>query len=170
MTRNVRKPIPDWVHEVTKQNEGTIESKVILRIYNYLVDNVYSFTGYLSNIGTKADLSTSIRRMRQCKLPNIITLSRMTDIFSVDEINWLVHYWYNEYYEVEGEYAGKFINEFVNNDLIKYKVVDTPLSFHGLVSSQSGIRAVSKEYRRMKRRANTLMYLAKAWENEDMDA
>lgn len=94
----------------------------------------------------------------------------MTDIFSVDEINWLVHYWYNEYYEVEGEYAGKFINEFVNHDLIKYKVVDTPLSFHGLVSSQSGIIAVSKEYRRMKRRANTLMYLAKAWENEDMDA
>lgn len=47
MTRNVRKPIPDWVHEVTKQNEGTIESKVILRIYNYLVDNVYSFTDTL---------------------------------------------------------------------------------------------------------------------------
>lgn len=170
MTRNVRKPIPEWVHEVTKQNEGTIESKVILRIYNYLVDNVYSFTGYLSNIGTKADLSTSIRRMRQCKLPNIITLSRMTDIFSVDEINWLVHYWYNEYYEIEGEYAGKFIKDFVENDLEKFKLVDTPLSFHGLISSLSGVRAVSKEYRRMKRRANTLMYLAKAWENEDMDA
>lgn len=170
MTRNVRKPIPDWVHEVTKQNEGTIESKVILRIYNYLVDNVYSFTGYLSNIGTKADLSTSIRRMRQCKLPNIITLSRMTDIFSDDEINWLVHYWYNEYYEIEGEYAGKFIKDFVENDLEKFKLVDTPLSFHGLISSLSGVRAVSKEYRRMKRRANTLMYLAKAWENEDTDA
>lgn len=170
MTKNVRKPIPDWVHEVTKQNEGTIESKVILRIYNFLVDNVYSFTGYLSNIGTKADLSTSIRRMRQCKLPNIITLSRMTDIFSVDEINWLVHYWYNEYYEIEGEYAGKFIKDFVENDLEKFKLVDTPLSFHGLISSLSGVRAVSKEYRRMKRRANTLMYLAKAWENEDMDA
>lgn len=170
MTRNVRKPIPDWVHEVTKQNEGTIESKVILRIYNYLVDNVYSFTGYLSNIGTKADLSTSIRRMRQCKLPNIITLSRMTDIFSDDEINWLVHYWYNEYYEIEGEYAGKFIKDFVENDLEKFKLVDTPLSFHGLISSLSGVRAVSKEYRRMKRRANTLIYLAKAWENEDMDA
>lgn len=170
MTRNVRKAIPDWVYDVCKQNEGTIESKVILRIYNYLVDNVYSFTGYLSNIGTKADLSTSIRRMRQCKLPNIITLSRMTDIFSDDEINWLVHYWYNEYYEIEGEYAGKFIKDFVENDLEKFKLVDTPLSFHGLISSLSGVRAVSKEYRRMKRRANTLMYLAKAWENEDMDA
>lgn len=168
MTRNVRKVIPDWVYDVCKQNEGTIESKVLLRIYTFLEDNLYTFTGYLNKIGMKADLSTSIRRLRQGKLPNIISLSRMTDIFSVDEINWLVHYWYNEYYEIEGEYAGKFIKDFVEKDLEKFKLVDTPLSFHGLVSSLSGVRAVSKEYRRMKRRANTLMYLAKAWENEDM--
>lgn len=109
MTRNVRKAIPDWVYDVCKQNEGTIESKVLLRIYTFLEDNLYTFTGYLNKIGMKSDLSTSVRRLRQGKLPNIISLSRMTDIFSVDEINWLVHYWYNEYYEVEGEYAGKYI-------------------------------------------------------------
>nr|DAH20010.1 MAG TPA: hypothetical protein [Bacteriophage sp.] len=168
--RNVRKPIPEWVHEVCNQNKGTIESKVILTIYTYLLDNMYTFTGYLNSIGMKADLSTSVRRMRMGKLPNIISLSKMTDIFTVDEINWLVHYWYNEYHEVEGEYAGKFIDSFVNNEMINYKIVDTPMTFHGLVSSQSGTKALSKEYRRMKRRANTLMYLAKAWENEDMDA
>ena len=142
MTRSVRKPIPKWAREFCLDNMNTVEGRVIFKIYDYLLQNVITLSYYLKQIGMYSDASTCLRRMKLGKLPNIITLSKMIDIFTREELCWLVHYWHDEYY-------GK---------------TDIPELFHGCRSISGDKVTQSITERQIRKNMDRLIYMARSFE------
>lgn len=164
MTRSVRKPIPKWAREFCLDNMNTVEGRVIFKIYDYLLKNVITLSYYLKQIGMYSDASTCLRRMKLGKLPNIITLSKMIDIFTREELCWLVHYWHDEYYGKTDMNSGKLIEEFVNTDFLDFEYVDIPELFHGCRSISGDKVTQSITERQIRKNMDRLIYMARSFE------
>lgn len=164
MTKSVRKPIPKWAREFCLDNMNTVEGRVIFKIYDYLFQNVITLSYYLKQIGMYSDASTCLRRMKLGKLPNIITLSKMIDIFTREELCWLVHYWHDEYYGKMDMNSGKLIEEFVNTDFLDFEYVDIPELFHGCRSISGDKVTQSITERQIRKNMDRLIYMARSFE------
>lgn len=170
MTKNVSKPIPEWVTEFYSTNKNTIEGRTIFKIYNFLVDNGINFSYYLKHKGLYNDATTCLRRMKQGKLPNIISLSKMNDIFTREELCWLVHYWHDEYYDNRDINSGKLIDEFVDTNYLDFEYVDIPGLFYGCttIDGDSVTQTVTERF--IRKKMDRLQYIAKSLEFEVCDA
>lgn len=164
MTRSVRKPIPKWVQEFCLDNMNTVEGRVIFKIYDYLLQNGITHTYYLKHLGVINDASTNLRRMKLGKLPNIVSLSKMDDIFTREELCWLVHYWHDYYYSNIDTNSGKMIEEFVNTDFLDFEYVDVPDMFEGCRSINGDKVTQSVTERTVRKNMDRLIYMARSFE------
>ncbi len=164
MTRSVRKPIPKWVQEFCLDNMNTVEGRVIFKIYDYLFQNVITLSYYLKHLGVINDASTNLRRMKLGKLPNIVSLSKMDDIFTREELCWLVHYWHDYYYSNIDTNSGKMIEEFVNTDFLDFEYVDVPDMFEGCRSINGDKVTQSVTERTVRKNMDRLIYMARSFE------
>lgn len=164
MMRSVRKPIPKWAREFCLDNMNTVEGRVILKIYDYLLQNGITFTYLTKKIGMYSDASTSLRRMKLGKLPNIISLAKMNDIFTRQELCWLVHYWHDYYYSNIDTNSGKMIEEFVNTDFLDFEYVDVPDLFEGCRSINGDKVTQSITERQIRKNMDRLIYMARSFE------
>lgn len=164
MTRSVNKPIPQWVLDFYSYHKDTIEGRTMLKIYEYLNKNGITLTYYLKGKGLVNDAPTCLRRMKLGKLPSIISLSKMSEIFTRQELCWLIHYWHDEYFNNMDINSGKLINDFVDTDFIDFEYVDMPELFYGCttITGKSVAKTVTERF--VRKRMNILSYLARSLE------
>lgn len=170
MMTSVSKPIPEWVTDFYLANKNTIEGRTIYKIYNFFVSNGSNFSYYLKHKGLYNDATTCLRRMKSGKLPNIISLSKMDDIFTREELCWLVHYWHDEYYDNKDINSGKLIDEFVDTDYLEFEYVDIPELFYGCttIDGKNVNQTVTERF--IRKKMDRLQYIAKSLEFEVYNA
>lgn len=88
----------------------------------------------------------------------------MIDIFTREELCWLVHYWHDEYYGKTDTNSGKLIEEFVNTDFLDFEYVDIPELFYGCRSISGDKVTQSITERQIRKNMDRLIYMARSFE------